>query len=201
MRTSQHILGLPNLKAWEKAKVDVSNILVRRTCEAARAITESGGVWVIENPVRRNDTDGPWRRFDSGKFPEHGSLWQMPDIIELARDTSARVAHVPLCWFEHDDSEICNVEQKYITLMYSPSLDPALGFLRSTRCAHARHHKVAVGFDLSGVSRGASTAAYPAELNRVLARAIAFPSRCASDDEWSGAPDVVSSLDLSLIHI
>ena len=58
--------------------VNVANILVRRTCEAARAITAAGGVWVIENPVRRNDTEGPWRRFASGKFPEHGSLTYRP---------------------------------------------------------------------------------------------------------------------------
>ena len=36
-----------------------------------------------------------------------------------ARDTSARVAHVPLCWFQHDNLDVCEVEQKYITLMYS----------------------------------------------------------------------------------
>ena len=32
-------------------------------------------------------------------------------------------------------------------------------------------------------------------LNRILARAIAFPSRCASDAEWSNAHEIVSSLD------
>ena len=43
----------------------------------------------------------------------------MPEIVTLARDTGARVAHLPLCWFEHDDSSECKVEQKYITLMLS----------------------------------------------------------------------------------
>ena len=200
LRTAQHILGLPNLKLWEQAMVNVSNILVRRTCEAARAITAAGGVWVIENPVRRNDTEGPWRRFASGKFPEHGSLWQMPDIVDLARSTGARVVHFPLCYFEHDDPEgECDIEQKYISLMYSPELETALGFLRSTRCTHKSHGKVAVGFDLNGVSHGARTATYPAELNRILARAIAFPSRCASDAGWSNVDsaivEMVSNLD------
>jgi len=58
---------------------------------------------------------------------------------------------------EHDESEVCKVEQKYITLMFSPQLEPALRFLRNTRCAHLAHAKVAVGFDSTGASRGAPT--------------------------------------------
>ena len=43
----------------------------------------------------------------------------------------------------------------------------------------------------------ASSLSSPARspLNRILARAIAFPSRCASDAEWSNVHEIVSSLD------
>jgi hypothetical protein len=193
VRSAEYINGLPGLSPQEQAAVNVSNILVKRTCMAARALSAAGGAWIIENPVQRNDKSGPWRRFHSDKFPAHGSLWQMADVLSLARDTGARVAHVPLCWFAHEETEVCSVEQKYITLMYAPELEPALGFLRSTRCTHAQHAKVAVGFEAGGASKGASTARYPAELNRICARALAAPGQCASDEAWSNAPDLVLS--------
>ena len=81
-------------------------------------------------------------------------------MVSLARDTGARVVHVPLCWFAHESGILCTVEQKYISLMYPPEMEPALGFLRLTRCAHEAHARVAVGFDADGVSRGAGTATY-----------------------------------------
>ena len=189
-----HILGLPDLNATDRAAVNVANILVQRTCDAVRALAARGGVWIVENPVRRNDVLGPWKRFNSGKFPKHGSLWQMPAILDLARDLDARVAHVPLCWFEHDESDVCKVEQKYITLMFSPQLEPALRFLRNTRCAHLAHAKVAVGFDSTGASRGAPTGRYPPELNRIVVRALAFPGRCASDAAWADC-ELVATYD------
>ena len=110
----------------------------------------------------------------------------MPCVIGLARKTKARLAHVPLCWFAHEAVETCSREQKYITLMYSPELDPALGFLKRTRCHHAKHAQIAVGFDSDGTSRGVASARYPDELNRVLVRALAYPHLCASDEAWGG---------------
>ena len=82
----------------------------------------------------------------------------MPCVIGLARKTKARLAHVPLCWFAHEAVETCSREQKYITLMYSPELEPALGFLKRTRCHHAKHAQIAVGFDSDGTSRGVASA-------------------------------------------
>ena len=191
--TGRDILGLPNLRTADRAAVNVANILVQRTCDAVRALAERNGLWIVENPVRRNDADGPWKRFNSGKFPRHGSMWQMPSVVEVARDLGARVVHVPLCWFEHDASEVCAVEQKYITLMYPPELEPALGFLRHTRCAHNVHARVAVGFGAEGVSLGERTGQYPAELNRIATRALAFPDRCASDAAWAAPAAVLAS--------
>lgn len=77
----------------------------------------------------------------------------MPVIVSLAHDTKAKVVHLPLCWFV----DVCAIEQKYPTLMYSPELEPALGFLHHTRCAHLSHERVAVGFDAGGNSLGEAT--------------------------------------------
>ena len=75
--------------------------------------------------------------------------------------------------------------QKYITFMYPAMLEPALCFLRKARCTHDVHAKVAVGFDENGISNGAPTGTYPAELNRILARAFAYPHVSASDEHWA----------------
>ena len=79
--------------------------------------------------------------------------------------------------------------------MYPPEMEPALGFLRLTRCAHEAHARVAVGFDTDGISRGASTATYPPELNRIMTRALAYPNRCASDEAWTVMPELVCEID------
>ena len=50
----------------------------------------------MENPVQRNDAVGPWKRFNSGKFPDHGSMWQRKCVIKTARITGGRVVHVPM---------------------------------------------------------------------------------------------------------
>ena len=116
---------MPGHTAVERAKVKVSNILVLRTCTAVRELDKRGGLFVIENPVWRGDETGPWKRFFSSKFSNHGSLWQMQCIVALARDTGAMILHIPLCWFVHEAVDHCSVEQKYITLMYSLALEPA----------------------------------------------------------------------------
>ena len=190
LRTDQEIMGCADLPPSDRAKVNASNLLTQRSCSMAQCIHDQGGLFIIENPVRRNDPDGPWKRFNSGKFPRHGSLWQVKCVVDLARATKARVLHVPLCWFAHETNDVCSVEQKYITLMYSPELEPALQFLRAARCEHRLHEKKAIGFNDDGSSRSEPTAAYPAELNRVLPRALAYPNKCASDESWAkGPPD------------
>ena len=177
------ILGLPGLDFASRAKVDGANLMSERTCDLCLALHEAGGLFIVENPVRRNDPTGPWKRFNSGKFPLHGSFWQLPRVLDLARRTDALVLHLPFCWFTHCDLEECPEAQKYVSLMYSKRLEPALGFLRRTRCYHKSHAKTAVGFsNTSGRSLGAPTAKYFAELDRIIVRALACPDRCASDD-------------------
>jgi len=188
LRDKDHIMKMPNLNASDLATVRVSNILISLTCKACVRLHRKGGLFIIENPVRRNDDKGAWKRFNSGKFPMHGSLWQHPEISHLAAFTQAKVAHVPLCYFCDpkcvDADGICDVPQKYITLMYSAQLEPALSFLNHARCTHRSHRKQAVGFE-DGVSLGEATGVYPQRFFRVLVRALDCPSRSASEEECS----------------
>ena len=91
-------MGLPNLSVKEVAMVKVSNILVERSSNAARELAKVGKRWIIENPVRRTIPmvhDNVLTLASSRIMPHF--LWQHPMIVSLARDTGARVVHVPLC--------------------------------------------------------------------------------------------------------
>ena len=61
-------MGRPDLTPSERAKVNASNIMTMRSCTAAAALHARQRPWCIENPVRRNDTKGPWKRF-AGTVP------------------------------------------------------------------------------------------------------------------------------------
>lgn len=193
VRTDEALHGVPGCTPAEMAQVRTSDIITERCCYACRALHDNGGHFIFENPVRRNDPNGPWKRFNSGKFPRHGSIWQMPCVNALANSTGARILHFPMCWFEHCDRDVCNAPQKFLTYMYSKELEPALGFMRDMDCFHARHAAIAVGIDDSGTSQGAATSTYYAEQNRIVVRAFVAPDRCASDASWLSAIASLSS--------
>ena len=99
----------------------------------------------------------------------------MQFVISLDSPGGAHVLHVPLCSFAHCEGDVSPDPQKYISLMYSPELEPAISFLRHTRCHHRSHTQQAVGFDASGRGLGAKTSLYTPELNRILVRALSTP--------------------------
>ena len=58
---------------------------------------------------------------------DHGGMERC--VIHVARVTRAKVVHVPLCWFAHENVEVCSVPQKYLSFMYPPAMEPAsLGY-------------------------------------------------------------------------
>ena len=87
----------PDVPLAQKAKCNISNVATERSCRAMRLLHDKGGLFIVENPVRRSDDRGPWKRFASTKFSEHYSFWQVPCVLDTARYTGARLAHVPLC--------------------------------------------------------------------------------------------------------
>jgi hypothetical protein len=193
IRTSDHLHGIPGATPAELAQIRVSDLINERCCDAALELHVRGGLFALENPVWRNDSKGPWLRFNSGKFPLHGAIWQDGRVRTLARVTGAHVLHVPMCWFAHCSEDVCDDPQKFLTYMYSSRLEPALGFLRDTDCFHSRHGRLAVGFDADGASVGAATSKYYPEQNRIFVRAFAFPDRCASDASWTSLRASVST--------
>ena len=110
--------GILGMTPTEHAFFAGHEILVQRTCESALELHARSGLFCIENPVRRNDPSGPWKRFNSGKFPEHFCLFQHPRVAHLARVTKAKVASFPYCYFEHELGPVCKSPQKYTSLMY-----------------------------------------------------------------------------------
>ena len=204
LRSDTQVEGLTNLTLVERALVNASNLYTERCCEAMTLLDEHGGLFWFENPVRRNDASGPWKRFNSGRFPNHGSVWQRKCVIDVARRTRARVVHVPMCWFAHEDSEICSMPQKYLSFMYSYRMEPAFAFLHRCRCVHSSHAEQAVGFTggTAGASLGRIFMEYPEELDRVLARGLAYPDRCASDAAWAnGVPPAPVEAALPTIEV
>ena len=146
------------------------NEITRRTCALALAVHRAGGEFIIENPVDRSDADLFCRmmvRTDCSRsiarmhHESHGALWRMPCVRELQAETDAAQLHLPQCAFGA-------LRQKWTTLLCSPCIAEALGDVSKTRCDCASH--VQSG---SGDESLSKAAAYPAALNRRLARAFA----------------------------
>ena len=128
--------------------------------ETIAELCERVGVsWAVENPASRSEmgSDAYWKEFETW-----GSLWDRPRIKSLQARGAKRYL-LPHCAF---GSQF----QKYIEVMCSPDLIGAAdGLFNSVRCTHGKHPDVAVGRDTRGRSKAANTAAYPEELNVVLA--------------------------------
>jgi len=141
-----------------------ANLLLQRTVEIIRAIHSCGGFFVVENPIDRSDADLS-ARLRLGHWPKHASLWAMEEIEELRKDTKAKTLHFPQC-------SLGQVAQKFTTLMFSSELD--LSALEGLTCSHSRReHRWSNKRNADGSWATAALAAYPPELNRILAEALA----------------------------
>ena len=157
--------GLINPPLHHEHEAERANELVWRSCAIAEATQASGGVFVIENPIDRSDEETS-RRLRLGHWPRHASLWQMEEVVALQAATGALVVHFPQC-------ALGGVAQKWTTLIFSPMLSE-LSRLGSLRCRHTRdEHRVrGSGRTASGAWTTAALAAYPEEMNGVIAAAV-----------------------------
>ena len=146
LRTFDDVLGT-RTKGNYLLAVTAVNTIIERMCDLIMTLHEQGKDWGIENPVQRSDSKGFWKRYFSAKFELHGSLWQMPCIVELMRVTGAVVVNVPMCFFDPDGP------QKYTTVLISKSLAPAASALTRACCSHDRHKTIAVGLEHSRTSQ------------------------------------------------
>ena len=136
----------------------------------ARITDAAGSLFIIENPSDCGDESSRawWPRFRA-----HAPLWVQPAAVELQRATGARSFTFAQCAFSA-------LWRKWTTLLASPALEGVLAPIRDRVCLHEsldegqrrRHESVAWGRTTAGVGRANLAAAYPADMNLFLARAI-----------------------------
>ena len=162
VRTRSHIRGIPKIDPKHRRELVLANSIVARTASLLAAAHQVGTQWVLENPADRGDPTAHriWLHDD------HGPLWEMPEIKALIRVCSASRCTFPMCAFS-------SPWQKYTTLVFSAGFEEWLAPLNKLVCEHASHAEPAGGQDASGEWLSARAAAYPADFNLYLARAIA----------------------------
>ena len=162
VRNRQHIHGLPDVPDSHRRELLEANALVARMCRLLSAARKVGAEFIVENPSDRGDRSSP-RGFLT---EDHGSIWQMDEMKELAESTGSQTVNFCQCRFGAD-------WQKRTTLLYTPGFDQWLAPLRELECNHQSHAATAGGAkDDAGEWISKAAAAYPPELNFYLAKAI-----------------------------
>eukprot|EP00965_Chrysotila_dentata_P148369 4898409-Pleurochrysis_carterae.AAC.1 len=90
----------------------------------------------------------------------------MPDIQALRATDNADLITFPQC-------ALGASAQKYTTLLATPGISPSLVSLSNLTCQHTTHPTQAGGSKCDDTWTSRSTAAYPPDLNFLLARVIA----------------------------
>ena len=163
VRSRSEILGLSDVNAQHQRELRQANEITRRTCVLLSAARRSGAEIAIENPADRGDPSQP----HLFQFPEHGPLWLDPHVITLISEASMRSATFAQCMFGGS-------AQKYTTFYFTAGFDSSFSPLNRLLCTHApgTHGTVAGGAKVDEKWSSAATAAYPADLNLLIAEAI-----------------------------
>ena len=193
VRDRDNILGLTHLSQRSRTHVLHINRLVERMCNLVEVIVRSGGVYIIENPVDRGDTQTSFYR---AFWKRHGPLWLMPKVLNLYATYDGAMFTFAQCG-------LGSPFQKFTTLMYSSELSQALSSIAEAVCTHEDHNAVAFGIDYAGSFRSSMSAAYPRAMNLLLAEAIARvrpPGGHISLFVGSATPHT-ASVDVAAAHI
>ena len=217
VRNAEHPDGLPEdqIDPSHVQELRNANLLLLRTCALIVAARSSSARTTIlfENPVDRSDESAPCY---SEELKNHGSIFKTSAFRKLLAAVPMNKVTFAYCRLDPDGN------QKYTTIYYTPEAAPALEFLNGPdyRCNHPRgaHKSRAGGRDADGnFTRSAKAAAYPDELNRIIAAALllartgsataapaapravpapaaATPPPVASSVNWQGGPTAPSSL-------
>ena len=161
VRSRKHIRGLPDVSPKHRRELRNANDLVTRTVALLAAAQLVGTQWMLENPADRGDPNERhlWLHDD------HGPLWLMPEILALRKTSKASLVTFPMCAFSAP-------WQKYTSLLYSAGFDVWMDPLRLLKCNHSSHKMAAGGLDDDGNWASGPAAAYPADFNYYLARAV-----------------------------
>ena len=159
-------LGLPGLEDGWRREVRAANDVTSRSMAIASAAVAANAAVIIENPVSRG-VGSPWYE---PRYARHASLWDMPCVARWREACGALQVDCAQCAFGGE-------YMKLTTFLYSSDLHVAMSAMEAAVCSHQgeAHAAVAHGVDSDGRFVSARAAAYPAALNRALARALAFP--------------------------
>lgn len=160
LRTVEHLYGLPGLTPSQKEQVRTANLLAARSAEAATLLHGLGKGFVIENPER-------W----SAQSP---SIWALDEMQRVAALPGVRMLHFDQC-------TVGAPARKPTTLMYY-RLDlrrlqarcnhPVREWTNPDGSTHRGAHPRTVQRQENGQWATKALAAYPAQLNRILAEAL-----------------------------
>ena len=170
VRSSSFPDGLPEdkLPAAHFKELRVANLVIRRMVDVAITAntSPSKATIILENPADRREEGSP--AFDE-TFKDQGSLFNTSYFKKLA--SCVRLNHATFAYCRLG----VNI-QKYTTLYYTDDASTVLNKLRSSeyQCNHpwGSHDKIGGKRDENGRYKTASAAAYPEQLNAVLADAF-----------------------------
>jgi hypothetical protein len=178
VRTREHITGLPDVDPQHARELREANDVVDRTAAIIRAAYDSGAEYLLENPA-------DYGRDDQFHFVDerHGPIWMYPAVSNLEEHTHGERVTFAQC-------AVGAQHRKLTTLLFSSGLAPMLRPFDRFRCTHSNHPGAAGGERINGTWKSAESAAYPAELNMLLAQAVTalVTSTTAPPPEAAAAP-------------
>ncbi len=144
-------------------QVRKSNELIQRTINILRAAHNAGSEFGIESPADHGDPAQP----ELFVHVNHAPLWVVSEIIALRADTECSMNSFLQC-------AVGAPWRKDTTFMCTPALCFILSDLELLECTHESHEQRAVGVrESDGTWNSKRAAAYPAQLNIILAQAMA----------------------------
>ena len=160
LRTAEHLYGLPGLTPAQKEQVRTANLLAARSAEAATLLHRLGKSFIIENLER-------WS-------PQSPSIWALEEMQKVAALPGVRTLHFDQCM-------VGAPARKPTTLLYY-RLDlrrlqarcnhPVREWTNPDGSTHRGAHPRTVQRQVNGQWATKALAAYPAQLNKILAEAL-----------------------------
>ena len=182
LRSDTEPEGIQPIPPEWRAYVSKHNHLAEFTAAVVHECVASATPIALENPADRSTKGSPafWEAVSTC-----GSIWRMPCVSAALGSAGARFHTFSQC-------KLGSGAQKWTTIASVGETSRALACLGDTRyaCDHdrLRHDVILEGRDAAGRSRAGRAAAYPRELNDLLARAI-VESATTCRRRRRGAPD------------
>ena len=137
---------------------------------------------MLENPADCGMQCSPYFRWAAR---QHASLWIMPAVRKLCE--KAKAAGLQVVWVTFPICAMGGEFQKLTTLLTIGPRAHRMRALGDLTCTHAKHQRVAAGYDAEGVANAAQAAAYPALACASFANLL-FTEAVANWPQWLQSP-------------